>query len=87
MIKLFFNIMFLISISILVIHQSFYYYQFNKIFKKLKNLSEERNIREDRNLILEYNYNLAQLNYIFCVYFCGLFQKILYKKNNFEYVE
>ena len=56
-------------------------------FKKLKNLSEERNIREDRNLILEYNYNLAQLNYIFCVYFCGLLQKILYKKNNFEYVE
>ena len=81
MIKLFFNIMFLVSISILVIHQSFYYYQFNKIFKK------ERNIREDRNLILEYNYNLAQLNYIFCVYFCGLMKKILYKKNNFEYVE
>ena len=81
MIKLFFNIMFLISISILVIHQSFYYYQFNKI------LSEEKNIREDRNLILEYNYNLAQLNYIFCVYFCGLLKKILYKKNNFEYVE
>ena len=87
MIKLFFNIMFLISISILVIHQSFYYYQFNKILKKLKILSEEKNIRKDRNLILEYNYNLAQLNYIFCVYFCGLLKKILYKKNNFEYVE
>ena len=87
MIKLFFNIMFLVSISILVIHQIFYYYQFNKIFKKLKNLSEEINIREDRNLILEYNYNLAQLNYILCVYFCGLMKKILYKKNNFEYVE
>ena len=71
MIKIFFNIMFLVSIAILVIHQSFYYYQFNKILKKLKNLSEERNIREDRNLILEYNYNLAQLNYIFCVYFCA----------------
>lgn len=87
MIKLFFNIMFLVSIAILVIHQSFYYYQFNKILKKLKILSEEKNIREDRNLILEYNYNLAQLNYIFYVYFCGLMKKILYKKNNFEYVE
>ena len=87
MIKLFFNIMFLISISILVIHQSFYYYQFNKIFKKLKNLNEERNIREDRNLILEYNYNLSRLNYILCIYFSGIVKKILLKKNKFEYIE
>ena len=85
--RLFFNIILVICIVILVTHQSFYLYKYNKILSRITFLLADEKIKEDRNLILEYNYNLAQLNYIFCVYFCGLLKKILYKKNNFEYVE
>ena len=85
--RLFFNIILVTCMVILVTHQSFYLYKYNKILSRITFLLADEKIKEDRNLILEYNYNLAQLNYIFCVYFCGLLQKILYKKNNFEYVE
>ncbi|KXB67664.1 small basic domain protein [Parvimonas sp. KA00067] len=87
MIILFFNIIFLICITILGIHQGFYLYEFNKILKNLKVLGENKDLKENKKNILEYNYNLAQLNYIFCVCFSTPMKKYFEKKIKFEYIE
>jgi hypothetical protein len=85
--RLFFNIILVICIVILVTYQSFYLYKYNKILSRITFLLADEKIKEDRNLILEYNYNLSRLNYILCIYFSGIVKKILLKKNKFEYIE
>jgi len=61
--------------------------KYNKILSRITFLLADEKIKEDRNLILEYNYNLSRLNYILCIYFSGIVKKILLKKNKFEYIE
>ncbi len=85
--RFFFNIILVICIVILVTHQSFYLYKYNKILSRITFLLADEKIKDDRNLILEYNYNLSRLNYILCIYFSGIVKKILLKKNKFEYIE
>ena len=85
--RLFFNIILVICIVILVTYQSFYLYKYNKILSRITFLLADEKIKEDRNLILEYNYNLSRLNYILCIYFSGIVKKILLKKNKFEFAE
>ena len=83
--RLFFNIILVICIVILVTHQIFYLYKYNKILSRIIFLLADKKINYDRNLILEYN--LSRLNYILCIYFSGIVKKILLKKNKFEYIE
>ena len=85
--RLFFNIILVICIVILVTHQIFYLYKYNKILSRIIFLLADKKIKDDRNLILEYNYNLSRLNYILCIYFSSIVKKILLKKNKFEYIE
>lgn len=85
--RLFFNIILVICMVILVTHQSFYLYKYYKILSRITFLLADEKIKDDRNLILEYNYNLSRLNYILCIYFSGIVKKILLKKNKFEYIE
>ena len=87
MIILFFNIIFLICITILVMHQGFYLYEFNKILKNLKVLGENKYLKENKKKIIDNKYNLSQNKYIFCVCFSTPMKKYFEKKIKFEYIE
>lgn len=82
----FYKVIFLCLILILLLNQIYYFFEFCYLRKNLKNNKNDE-LKDNRRNILNYNYNLSRLNYIYFVKFSFLLKFCLKNKINFKYFE
>lgn len=82
----FYKVIFLCLILMLLLNQIYYFFEFCYLRKNLKNNKNDE-FKDNRRNILNYNYNLSRLNYIYFVKFSFLLKFCLKNKINFKYFE